>query len=169
MADDFEFNDEPFIDEDRAPKLIPEAAPRKARTTSTAKAKTTNPPPAYKAGVLIEPLSTFYGMLGMGIGMFEMGRYGKEDMPIGTAIVESAESCAMAWDKAAKTSPAIRRIMYRMAGSSNTIALVTAHAPIAIAVANQSPAIQNMAKRVTGFVERLVNAPASEQAPYEYS
>lgn len=164
---DMEFADEPFSDEPapRTERIAPK--PQKK-----APIKTVNTP-AYKQGALTEPLTVAYGFLGMGVGILE-AKTGKLDMPVGSAIVESSESCAEAWDKAAKTSPTIRRVMYKLVGSSNALMLIGAHAPIAVAVSNQIPAVNRLAKRVGTFLERMVNVDvepdeyASESDGYQY-
>lgn len=150
MADDeLKFEPEPF--EESPPRPV-EKEPKITRAPSK---KTTVVTPPYREGALVEPLAMIYGMFGMGIGTFEFTTLGKEHMPIGMAITESAESCAIAWDKAAKNSPAIRRMLHKMIGSSNLIGVSIAHMPIAMAVANEVPAMQGMVKGFQTFIERM--------------
>jgi hypothetical protein len=149
MADDeLRFEPEPF--DEQPPKTQP------AKAIPRAKAKTTTTPP-YREGVLVEPIAMAYGFFGMGYGVFEFNTLGKEHMPVGMAFTENAETCAIAWDKAAKTNPTLRRVLYKLVGSSNVIALALAHAPIAAAIANEVPATQRLVKGLTTFVERMTN------------
>jgi hypothetical protein len=154
--DEFKFEPEPF--EETPPRVVE----KEPRITRAAPKKTTVTTPPYREGALVEPITMAYGMFGLGIGTLEFSR-GKEHMPIGSAITESAEQCARAWDKAAKTSPAIRRMLYKLVGSSNLIGVSIAHAPIMMAVANEMPATQRLVKGLQTFVERMTyNGPVSQ-------
>jgi hypothetical protein len=154
-----EFSDTPLrfddteFEEEKAPRLPKPDYTRATKTTGRAKAKTT---PPYKEGKLLEPITLGYGFFGMGIGMLEVKYLQKPHMPIGTTIVESAEQCAKAWDKAAQNSPAVRRVLYRLVESSTLMMVAAAHTPIAVAVATEMPATQNLAKKVIGFLERTM-------------
>lgn len=56
------------------------------------------------------------------------------DMPVGVAIVENAENCAEAWEKYAKTNPAIRRALMRFIQTSAVSEVVLAHVPIVMGI-----------------------------------
>jgi hypothetical protein len=80
----------------------------------------------YRPGILVEPLSKLYTAVGTLIAPF--------NAPVGTALVQNAEPCAEAWDRAARTDPRIRRMLMMLIGTSTIGELLAVHLPIIMAM-----------------------------------
>jgi hypothetical protein len=93
-----------------------------ANAASKHKAATLRPP-----AKLGKQIADMYAMGAMGLMLV--------DPVCATALAQSAESCGMAWEQAAKESPAIRRVLTRLVATSVAGQLVAAHVPIILAVA----------------------------------
>lgn len=78
-------------------------------------------------GALVKPLEDFYGSIALMVMVV--------DPHCGSAVMRSANGCAVALDKAARESPAVRRIVHRLIETSVMGQVVAAHAPIVIAIA----------------------------------
>jgi hypothetical protein len=96
-----------------------------ARNTTRTKAST--PPPPYKEGMFVEPLSQFYALLGMGFLAV-----GKQNSAL--AFMENGHNCAKTLDEWAKTSPKVRKTLAPLLNAGGFGAVAIAHAPIAFAV-----------------------------------
>lgn len=83
--------------------------------------------PAYKQGMFVQPLTDMYLMLG--------GLMALKDATCGTAIAESADSCAQALDELARNNPAMRRALTKLLQTSDWGKVIAAHMPIVMAVA----------------------------------
>lgn len=156
-------SDKPIVDE---LEILPvEDSPKQRRQLPTrptaTKAKKTAPP--YKEGALVEPLSKMYAALALGI------------MPLAprtaTAIMSEtedgstvAESCARAWDEWAKTSPAVRRLLYPLLNVSGGAKVVAAHLPILLAVGIESGIVSRFLGNPTfaDQVEQFLKSGAQE-------
>jgi hypothetical protein len=138
-------------DEDDSPRFAPEpdmlpplgeetpppSARRNVRTRTTppttAKPKVTKDttgdeiPQTYRPGVLVKPLTELYTLAGTFVAPF--------NQPVGTALVQNAERCAIAWDNAAKADKQIRRFMMMLIQGSTWGQIGVAHAPIFLALA----------------------------------
>lgn len=84
-------------------------------------------PPKDRPGALVKPIQDMYASIGMAVFAI--------DQQCGRAVLENAEGCAVALDKAARENPAIRRVIHRMIETSVMGAVIAAHAPIAISIA----------------------------------
>lgn len=84
-------------------------------------------PPKDRPGALVKPLQDMYASIG--IAVFAI------DQECGRAILDNAEGCANALDKAARENPALRRVIHRLIETSVMGAVIAAHAPIGIAIA----------------------------------
>lgn len=84
--------------------------------------------PKTRPGELTKPLMAFYGMVGMGIGAY--------DPTCGAAIVANGEACAVALDELARQNDAVRRVILAMTHTTAWGAVIAAHAPIMVVIAN---------------------------------
>lgn len=57
------------------------------------------------------------------------------NQPVGTALVQNAEQCAIAWDNAAKTDKQIRRLLMMLIQGSTWGQIIAVHMPILMAAA----------------------------------
>lgn len=111
---------------------------RRATDSTKEKArKSPSPLPPYREGMFVQPLTELYGFLGMGIMAF--------DPMCGTAVITSAEQCAVSLDKLAKQNHAVRRVLVAVTQTSALSAVVAAHMPILMAVVlHHVPGAQNL-------------------------
>lgn len=138
--------DKPLVDELDKLDITPSAdmpAPRRV-PASSGKAKTA---PPYKAGALVEPLTKVYAAFGLGLMPFAPTAAG--------AIAENGESCAEAWDEWAKTSPAVRRLLYPLLNVSGGAKVLAAHLPILLAVVMERAAGTNFADQVERYLSQF--------------
>lgn len=90
------------------------------------RAKSRKPPPENRPGQFVEPLIALYGMIGFSVAPFSPH--------VGRAIMEQAEPCAEAWDKAAQENESVRRVLKALTTTSVWGSVVMAHAPIVGAI-----------------------------------
>lgn len=88
--------------------------------------ETSAPAFVYRPGALVKPLVAFYETIG---GIVILG-----DQVCGTAIVESAQSCAESLDELARTNPAVRKALIRLVSTSAATKVIVAHAPIIMVI-----------------------------------
>lgn len=151
-------SDKPLI-EDLALSTEFDAAPRRPPGRPPG-AKTKKPVPPYRQGALIEPLEKMYGALALGLMPFAplTARSILSDVEVtlednSTVVRSNAENIAHAWDEWAKTSPAVRRLLYPLLNVAGGAKVVAAHLPILMAVALE-----------TGLVSKLLSHGVGEQA-----
>lgn len=154
------------------PPPDPEPNPRRSRARRTrtgtqdgAGPKTREKPrpstPPYREGMFVQPLTELYGFAAMAVIPF--------DAVCGTAIASSAESCAVALDKMAKTNPAARRMLLAITQSSALGAVIAAHLPIIMAVLlHHVPAAQNLMGQLGVRLAEGMARAAQERAEAEY-
>lgn len=153
IVDDLSFEDietEPSVNDRKS-------APAKTATKRTP--PKTKPAPAYRQGALIEPLTRLYATGAIGIMPFAPRT--------GETVLNQAEECAKAWDDWARTSPAVRRILYPLLNVSAGAAVFAAHLPILLSVVMEmrpnSPfadQVENYLSKVTpNFGEETEDAP----------
>jgi hypothetical protein len=99
----------------KCPECKAKVAAKGARPTAATPAK------------LGKQVADMYAMLALGLMIV--------DPTCAQAVVASAESCGLAWEQAAKESPAIRRVLTRLVTASVSGQIVAAHLPIVLAVA----------------------------------
>lgn len=141
MADEVETIDPPKEDESSAVDfenlVITETEPlikgtpdpkksTKAAKPPKDKPKTRRTAPPYRPGQFVKPLTEFYGMIAMGVAI--------KDPQCAQAIMANAQSCAEAWDKAAKTNTAVRAALQALIETTTWGTLVAAHMPIVMAM-----------------------------------
>lgn len=119
--------------------------------------KTSTPPPPYKEGMFVEPLSQIYAMMGM--GFLALGKTNS-----GMAFMENGAKCAETLDEWAKTSPRVRKLLAPLLNAGGAGAVAIAHAPIAFAVA--SDYMPNIAERMSDAGARMAQAfmPRAQRA-----
>lgn len=101
---------------------------KKDDSKSNKKKSSSGPTPtASQAKKLCEPLPDMYRMAGMAIAMY--------DEQCGKEIVNRADDLGNSWLKLAESSPAFRKFLQRVNSASGLGAVLTAHAPIGIAIA----------------------------------
>lgn len=111
--------------------------------------------PPRRKGALVKQLEELYTTVGMAVMAF--------DQPCGTAIVNSAERCAISLDNLAYENDAVRRILYRILETSAWGGVFAAHSPIIMAIAvHHVPAVRTvmarlMAKGVGEEAEKFAN------------
>lgn len=79
--------------------------------------------PEYKAGMFVKPITEAY----MTVAAIVMPL----SQPIGTSIMQNAESCAKAWDNAAKADKRVREYLLKAMSAGVIVPLLIAHMPIA--------------------------------------
>src|SRR4029078_11476152 len=79
--------------------------------------------PEYKPGMFVKPITEAY----MTIAAVVMPL----SQPIGTSIMQNAESCAKAWDNAAKADKRVRQYLLKAMSAGVLGPLLIAHMPIA--------------------------------------
>lgn len=82
--------------------------------------------PTLRPGKYKQPVMGLYGTIGMAVSLARPGA--------GMAIMQQAESCAIAWDKAARQNPSIRRVLDAALTTSTWSELLIAHVPIVLAI-----------------------------------
>lgn len=95
-----------------------------------------SPLPPYRKGMFVEPLTKLYTGIGMSLMPF--------DMVCGTAVIESAERCAIALDDLAKQNHAVRKMLFAITQTSAIGTVLVAHMPILVAI---------MVHHMSGFKE----------------
>lgn len=148
--EDFDFStiqveEEP--EEIQAPKATKESHKRGEDSSSTASPKSKSPLPRYTEGKYVKPVMAFYGYVSMGVSM-------TGDQECATAIMESGEACAIAWDKLAKENHAVRRVLAAMTEGGMWAGVALAHLPLLLTVAAHHgkvpPGVAELAKMMTG-------------------
>lgn len=146
-------SDKPIIDELTITPVDDVPTPRRTvstgRTTRTSKAA-----PPYKEGALIEPLRKAYAAFGLGLMAFSP--------QTALAVAENAESCALAWDEWAKTSPAVRKLLYPLLNVSGGAKVLAAHLPILLAVVAEKMEGTNLAAQVERYLQGFAVQPMDE-------
>jgi len=103
-------------------KTVKTEKPRASRTK-----KDKGPEPEMpKKGVIADALMPMYASVGMFVAM--------KDKTCGSAILESAESCAQSIEDLAATNPAVRRAIMSLIKTSAWGGVIAAHAPIIMCV-----------------------------------
>lgn len=129
--------------------------PRQAATPRKEK-----PAPPYEAGQYTQALVDLYSMVAFVAMPFKpelavtiMGpcRAPTEKEPDPPSV---AENCADAWDKAAKQSPTVRRMLAAVTATTVWGSLATAHAPILAAAVAGTPLAEKMNAGLQTFVQR---------------
>lgn len=93
-------------------------------------------PPKPPRGSLVRQLTDLYVALGTFVLPF--------DTVCGTAVINSAPKCAEALEALARDNPAVRRAIMRLVETSAWGMVITAHAPIMLAVAmHHIPAVRD--------------------------
>jgi len=105
--------------------------------------------PAYRKGMFVAPLTKFYERVGRIIKTF--------DKPTGSAVIDVAEDCAIAWDDLARTKPEVRALLLKLITPGAYAALVYAHLPILVAILMHD----NIRKRLP--FEKLLPALAKDE------
>lgn len=163
-------SDKPIVDE---LEITPVDSPRTVnRTQRTLPRPTKKTAPPYKEGALVGPLSKMYAALAIGL------------LPIApktaTAIMSprvvtldddtevertTGEDCAHAWDEWAKTSPAVRRMLYPLINVSGGAKVVAAHLPIVFSVVAESGLLARLINNTpfADMVEQYLYAATGEQ------
>lgn len=119
------------------------------------KRKLPKPAPAHPKGGLIEPLENMYVSIGMVVLSF--------DPHCGNTIIENANACAKSLDDLAKRNPAVRRVLMRLISTSALGAVITAHAPIMMAIAmHHVPALQKNQEQFVGQMFEQFTKEAAE-------
>jgi hypothetical protein len=96
----------------------------------------------YRPGLLVKPLQDLYAAAGTVTLPF--------NAPVGTALLQNAETCAISLDNAAKQDPRIRKALMSLVKTSVWGPVIAAHMPIAMALAMTiSPAAQRAMHTVT--------------------
>lgn len=128
---------------------------REDKPRARAEKKPPKPMPPAPRGGLKAALEKWY----MGIGITLM----PFDPHCGKTIIDNAESCAEAMDDWARTNPKIRRVLLQMVNASAVGAVLTAHAPILMAVmTHHIPAIREKQERMAGDVAEMFARMAAE-------
>jgi hypothetical protein len=92
--------------------------PRKEKTPA---------PAASQAKKLCAPLKDLYRMIGIGVSAI--------DQHCGFAIAREADALGESWEELARTSPGFRRFLEKAQKASGWGTVLTAHAPLALAIA----------------------------------
>lgn len=141
------------------PGLADKVEQRRANgTRNTTKTKTSTPPPPYKEGMFVEPLSQLYAMAGMAFLAV-----GKQNSAL--AFMENGAQCAVTLDAWAKSSPKVRKLLAPLLNAGGFGAVAIAHAPIAFAVTgdmfpNVAEKMANMGSAMGSFfMQRAERVP----------
>lgn len=120
--------------------------------------KTAKPMPAMPRGGLRASLENFYTGIAISVMPF--------DAHCGGMILDNAANCAKAMDELAKTNPAVRRVLLKMIATSAIGAVVTAHAPIVMAVAmHHVPALrERQEKMAADMAEMFANSQPEDDS-----
>lgn len=98
-------------------------------------------PQQYRPGIIVAPLRDMYVMLGVVITPF--------NQTVGTSLVQNAEACAKAWDKAARADKKLQRVLMLLIAGGTWGELAAAHMPIGMALAvSLSPRMREAVTRV---------------------
>lgn len=139
------------------PEFVDRVADRKAATNGASartngarrQTRTVTPPPPYKEGMFVEPLTRIYGM--MGVGLLLVGKQNS-----GRAFLENGEECAKTLDEWSKSNTKVRKMLATLTSGGQGMAVAMAHAPIALAVA--SDMAPNMAEKLNEWGAKLAGA-----------
>jgi hypothetical protein len=104
-----------FFSRSKAPSQGPEFKPKA-------------PAPRMPPGGLATPLADIYIMIGSFMSV--------ADPVCGAAIISSAKDCGKSLEALAKQNPEVRRVLVKLVSGSAYGAVITAHVPIIMAVAN---------------------------------
>lgn len=137
-------SDKPIID-DLDIQPVEDTPPRRTAVASTTR-KTKAAPP-YREGKLIDPLTKVYAAFGLGLFPFAPRA--------AMAIAENAETCAIAWDDWARTSPAVRRMLYPLLNVSGGAKVVGAHIPILLAVLSERMEGSAFAEKIESWLKTV--------------
>lgn len=118
--------------------------------------------PPYKEGEYTEALVEFYNLVALvampfkpALAMTIMGPHKPptDDNPTPMSV---AENCALAWDKAAKQSPTVRRMLAGFTATTVWGVLAAAHAPIIASMVEGTPLAEklNPAAAMEAFLKR---------------
>jgi hypothetical protein len=128
----------------------PGAGPTKPQVSNEAPPPRSEPTDSYRAGKFKEPIEQMYGVFGLGLAPF---------LPrTGMAVLENAEQLATTWDQAARTNPAIKRILDKMISGGGWGAILMAHAPIGMIAVQESGIISKIP-----FLSRLFPKPQDDE------
>lgn len=133
--------------------------PKRPGRPSAKKVKPVLPTPR---GGLKAALENFYTSAGMAIMPF--------DPSCARIILQNAPKCAETMDELAKTNPAVRRVLIGLVTTSVIGAVVTAHAPIIMAIClHHIPALRERQEKMVGeMAEMFANmnfpAPPAEES-----
>lgn len=106
----------------------------------------------YRPGIFVKPLSNLYTTVGTLVAPF--------NQPVGTALVQNAQPCAEAWDRAARTDPRIRRALMMLISTSTWGELLAVHMPILMAMSvTMFPAVKESVQKI--------NRPPGQPPDYE--
>lgn len=137
-------SDTPLVDDLQFSEI--DTPNRKAPAKKAASSRPKTAPP-YRQGALIEPLTRMYATMAVGV------------MPIaprtGEALINQAETCAEAWDEWAKTSPAVRRLLYPLLNVSGAAAVFAAHLPIVMCIAMEMRPNSSFADTVESYLAKV--------------
>lgn len=134
---------------ERGPKRDKSSAPKRERKSRAV--------PAMPRGGLKSALARMYVAIGMSVFPF--------DPHCGRTIIDSADQCAEALEELAKTNPEVRRILISLVTASAWGAVITAHAPIVMAIAlHHIPALRDRQEKMVGeFAEMFANMPQDKR------
>lgn len=117
-------------------KDTPPKRSRKGGTGTAGTAKPTASTVDYQPGVITQGLESFYGQIGMVVGMF--------DSHCGTVILQNTQPMAASMEAWAKESPSARSFLNKLVTTSVIGQVIAAHTPIVMAIAmHHVPAIRN--------------------------
>jgi hypothetical protein len=123
----------------------PRARGDKDMAAKPPRARTIKPDPPYRKGQYIEPLESFYNMLGIVTLPFAPN--------VGVAFQENAGKCAEALDEAAEKSPGLRRFLNTLTTGGTWGKVAIAHYPIAMAIVAETPLMQRAQRLMEERIE----------------
>lgn len=124
----------------------------KKKTEREPRSKAKKPMPPMPNGGLKAPIVDIY--IGLSLGLMPF------NATVAKAVADSADQCAEAWVELAKTNPAVKRFLIRLATGSAAGKLFWAHSPILLAVVMSTPQFQkSQGERLAAMAEMFANAP----------
>lgn len=120
--------------------------------------KAVKPVPTMPRGGLRASLENFYTGIGIAVMPF--------DPHCANVIIENAEQCAKTMDELAKTNPAVRRVLLKLIATSALGAVMTAHAPIVMAIMmHHVPALRERQEKMAADMAEMFARMAANPAP----
>lgn len=164
-------SDKPILD-DLDISLV-EETPRRMVSNGRARATAKKPTPAppYRQGALVEPLSKLYGMVAIGLmpvaprtAMTILSEQTVTDVESGqTETLLNAEIIARAWDEWAKTSPAVRRLLYPLVNVGAGAKVFAAHLPLILALIVEFAPGFRFSDQVESFLQSMSSDPVRDE------